>query len=100
MRLSLHCTGGFTGPAGAQTRSVDVDALPAPDAAHLRTLVRSLDLARLPATLLKTQPQSWDFTYTLTVDEGGACRSLRFHADGAPPALQELTDLLQQYPPD
>lgn len=98
MRLSLHCVGGFTGPAGAQTRDVDVDALPAPDAARLHGLVQALDLARLPPTLMKPRPQPWDFVYTLTVDDG-ACHQVRFHTDGAPPALRELTDILEQYPP-
>ena len=96
MRLSLHCVGGFTGPAGAQTRSVDVDSLPAGEAAHVRGLVQALDVARLPPALLKTRPQPWDFTYTLTVDG----HQVRFHVDAAPPALRELVGILEQRPPD
>lgn len=99
MRLSLHCVGGFTGPAGAQTRSVDLDRLPAPEAERLRALLQTLDLARLPPSLMKPKPQSWDFVYTLTVDNG-ACRQLRFHLDAAPPALGELVSILEQHPPD
>jgi hypothetical protein len=99
MKLSLQCVGGFTGPAGAQTRSVDVDCLPPADAARLRALVQALDPARLPAALMKARPQSWDFVYTLTVDDG-ACHVVRFHIDGAPPALRELAEMLEQYPPD
>jgi hypothetical protein len=95
MRLSLHCVGGFTGPAGAQTRSVDVDSLPAAEGAHVRRLVQALDVAQLPATLLKPRPQSWDFTYTLTVDDG-ASRQVRFHLDAAPPALRELVEFIEQ----
>ena len=98
MRLSLHCVGGFTGPAGAQTRSVELDGLPAPDAARLRALLQALDLPRLAGPLLKPRPQPWDFVYTLTV-ENGARHQLRFHTDAAPAALGELVDLLQQYPP-
>lgn len=98
MKLSLQCVGGFTGPAGAQTRTVDVDALPAADAERLRALVRALDPARLPAALLKPRPQPWDFAYTLTVDDGATHR-VRFHADAAPPALRELTGILERYPP-
>jgi hypothetical protein len=96
MRLSLHCVGGFTGPAGAQTRSVDVDSLPAGEAARVRGLVQALDPARLPATLLKAQPQPWDFTYTLTIDH----RQVRFHVDAAPAALRELVEILEARPPD
>lgn len=99
MRLSLHCVGGFTGPAGAQTRTVDLDRLPASEAERLRALLASADLACLPASLMKTHPQPWDFAYTLTV-ENGARHQLRFHTDAAPAALGELVDLLQQYPPD
>jgi hypothetical protein len=95
MRLALHCVGGFTGPAGAENRSVDVDSLPAPDAARVRALVHALDPAQLPATLLKARPQSWDFTYTLTVDDGTP-RQIRFHLDEAPPALRELVGILEQ----
>ena len=96
MRLSLHSVGGFTGPAGAQTQSVDVDRLPARDAARVRALVQALDVEHLPATLLKGRPQSWDFTYTLTLDG----RQVRFHLDAAPAALRELVGILEARPPD
>jgi len=99
MRLSLQCVGGFTGPAGAQTRSVDVDCLPPHEGDRLRALVAGLDLPRLPPSLLKTHPQPWDFLYTLTVDDGGA-RTVRFHADSAPPELKELVAVLEKQPPD
>jgi hypothetical protein len=95
MRLSLHCVGGFTGPAGAQTRDVDVDSLTASDAARARGLVRALDLAQLPPTLLKARPQSWDFTYTLTIDDGTP-HQVRFHLDAAPPALRELVEFIER----
>jgi len=96
MRLSLQCVGGFTGPAGAQTRSVDVDDLPAAERTRVQALVQALDSAQLPATLLKAQPQPWDFTYTLTVDG----KQLRFHVDAAPAALRELVGILEARPPD
>lgn len=91
MRLSLHSVGGFTGPAGAQTHSVDVERLPAADAARVRALVQALDVEHLPATLLKARPQSWDFTYTLTVDD----RQVRFHLDAAPAALRDLVEFIE-----
>ena len=94
MRLSLRSVGGFTGPAGAQARSVDVDGLPAADAARVRALVQALDPAHLPATLLKARPQSWDFTYTLTIEDG-AQRQVRFHLDAAPAALRDLVDVIE-----
>jgi hypothetical protein len=94
MRLSLHSVGGFTGPAGAQTHSVDVDHLPAADAARVRALVQALDPAHLPATLLKARPQSWDFTYTLTIEDG-VPRQVRFHLDAAPAALRDLVEFIE-----
>jgi hypothetical protein len=96
MRVSLHCVGGFTGPAGAQTRSVDVDSLPAAERTRVQALVQALDVAGLPATLLKPRPQPWDFTYTLTVDG----RQVRFHLDAAPAPLRELVEVLEARPPD
>ena len=96
MRLSLHCVGGFTGPAGAQTRSVDVDDLPAAERTRVQALVQALDVAGLPATLLKPRPQPWDFTYTLAVDG----RQVRFHLDTAPAPLRELVEVLEARPPD
>jgi hypothetical protein len=98
MKLSLQCVGGFTGPAGAQTHTVDVDALPAADAGRLRALVQALDVACLPAALMKARPQPWDFVYTLTVDDGAA-HAIRFHSDAAPAALRDLAGILEQYPP-
>jgi hypothetical protein len=53
----------------------------------------------LPATLMKPHPQSWDFVYTLTVDDDAASHQVRFHTDAAPPALRELTDILNDLPP-
>jgi hypothetical protein len=103
MRLSLHCVGGFTGPAGAQTRSVDVERLPAADGARLRALVQALaqelDTAGRPPALLKPRPQPWDFTYTLTIDDGMP-RRVRFHVDAAPPPLREIVEVLEARPPD
>jgi hypothetical protein len=99
MRLSLRCVGGFTGPAGAQTYSLDLACARAAEAARLQALLDTLDLAQLPASLMKTHPQPWDFVYTLTV-ENSTRREFRFHTDAAPPALVEIANLLQQYPFD
>jgi len=98
MRLSLRCVGGFTGPAGAQTRSVDTAQLPGAEAQQLEALVTQLDTPRMPATLLKPRPQSSDFAYTLTVDDGAAPQSIKFHLDAGTPALRELVTCLEKYP--
>jgi hypothetical protein len=100
MHLSLHSVGGFTGPAGAQTKSVELDRLAPREAARLRGLVSSLDFAALPASITKPRPQPWDFLHTLTVSDGGQQHQVKFHSDAAPPALRELADALSGYPPD
>lgn len=100
MRLVLRSTGGFTGPAGAQTRTVDTAAA-AGDGARLRQLVRDCDFFALPAQLLSPAPQSWDFLYTLTVQaDDGSSHTVSYHLDAAPPALRELTAALDARAPD
>jgi hypothetical protein len=100
MRLSLHSVGGFTGPAGAQTHTVELDQLAPREAARLRALVGALDFAALPATITKPRPQSWDFLHTLDVSDGGQHYQVRFHSDAAPPALRQLAEALSGHPPD
>jgi hypothetical protein len=99
MRLSLHTVGGFTGPVGAQTRTVELDRLPPAQAGRLRALVHSLDFTALPASITKARPQSWDFLHTLEVSGDGADRKVSFHSEAAPPALRELADALSEFPP-
>ena len=99
-RLTLRTVGGFTGPAGAQTRSADLAALPAARAARLRQLLDACQLATLPAQLHTPQPHSWDFEYTLTLRQDGQTHTVRYHLDAAPPALRQLTELLNELPVD
>jgi hypothetical protein len=66
MRLSLHSVGGFTGPAGAQTKSVELDRLAPREAARLRALVSSLDFAALPASITKPPASSTRCGFTAT----------------------------------
>jgi len=99
-KLVLRTSGGFTGPAGAETRTVDLDKLPAAQAAQLRRLVDDSNVLALPATLTKPQPQSWDFEHSLYVEAGGKTHTVRYHMDAAPPALQQLTEQINQLPRD
>lgn len=91
MRIKLTCTGGFAGPAGAQTRSVDLADLAPEQAQQLETLLRSCDFFALPDVLAKPAPQSWDFQYDLAVDQDGQTHTVRYYLDAAPPQLQALT---------
>lgn len=99
MRLSLTSSGGFTGPAGAQMRTVELDALPAARAGELRSLLASCDFFALPDQL-KPQPQSWDFQYTLRAEDGGRTHQVRYHLDAAPAPLRALTERLNRLAPD
>lgn len=99
-RLVLRCSGGFTGPAGAQTRTVDLAALPAAKAQHLEKLLQACDFTALPHRMAKAAPQSWDFEYTLQVQSGGQSHTVTFHKDQASPALQKLAEALDELPPD
>jgi hypothetical protein len=94
MRLILKCTGGFAGPAGAQTRTVDLAQLPQEQAGQLQHLLQASDFFALPPTLVKPAPQSWDFKYQLEVDDGGAAHCVVYHLDEASPSLKELTEKL------
>jgi hypothetical protein len=94
MRLTLRCTGGFAGPAGAQTRTVDLAQLPQDKAEQLQQLVHATDFSSLPPTLVKEAPKSWDFKYDLEVDEGEQKHCVSYHLDTASPPLKALTEKL------
>lgn len=101
MKMTLTCTGGFTGPAGAQTRTVDLAQLPPDQAAQLEALLQASDFFALPDQLAKSAPQSWDFQYDLEVDQGGHTHTVRYHLDAAPPLLKALTETISaQVAPD
>lgn len=99
-RLVLHTSGGFTGPAGAETRTVELALQPAARAAELKRLAAESNLFALPAELRKPHPQSWDFEHTLQVEADGRSHTVRYHLDAAPPALRQLTEALMAQPPD
>lgn len=99
-RLILKCTGGFTGPAGAQTRTVELSQLPQPQAQELEQLLTASCFFTLPEKLTKTAPQSSDFLYDLKVDEGQQAHCVRYHLDAAPAPLKELTHKLNEVDPD
>ena len=99
-RLTLRCTGGFTGPAGAQTRTVDLSQLPPHQAQHWQQLLTACDFFALPEKVLKPAPQSSDFLYDLKVDQDQQAHCVRYHLDAAPAPLKELTNKLNEVDPD
>jgi len=90
MRITLRSVGGFTGPAGAKTRTVDVDSLPGEQASKVRRLVEASGFYSLPPKMMKAAPASWDFIHHLEIEDGGKVHKVQFHDDAAPPALREL----------
>ncbi|WP_154382981.1 protealysin inhibitor emfourin [Duganella guangzhouensis] len=96
MRLTLTCTGGFAGPAGAQTRTVDLAQLPQEQASQLEQLLHASDFFALPPKLIKEAPKSWDFQYDLKVDGDGQAHCVRYHLDEASPSLKQLTEKLNE----
>lgn len=99
-RLTLRCTGGFTGPAGAQTRTVDLSQLPPEQADELQQLLADSDFFALPEKLVKSAPCSSDFIYDLTVDQDAQAHCVRYHLDAVPEPLKKLTDKLSEVDPD
>jgi hypothetical protein len=96
MRLILKCTGGFAGPAGAQTRTVDLTQLPADQASQLQQLLHASDFFALPPKLVKQAPKSWDFQYDLEVEDGGQAHCVRYHLDEASAPLKQLTEKISE----
>ncbi|WP_348696754.1 protealysin inhibitor emfourin [Duganella fentianensis] len=99
-RLILRGLGGFTGPAGAQTRSIDLARLAPAQAHRLAQLLDACQFFNLPEQLRKIAPQSGDFLYELQVDKDGWQHAVHYHLDAAPLALRQLTDQLNHFPPD
>jgi len=95
MLIILRSVGGFTGPAGAEVRTVETNQLPAGEAASLIDLIRACDFFSLPSSFLKSAPQSWDFVETLQIDDDGRAHTIRFHLDAAPDSLKALVDALK-----
>ncbi|HEX3593930.1 MAG TPA: protealysin inhibitor emfourin [Polyangiaceae bacterium] len=99
MKIELEVTGGFTGPAGKQTISVDTARLPVTDAAPL-----DRDLERLPHATwgnqyLKAHPKPWDFVHELRISDAGGQRSAKFHLDEGPPELSAIARRLTELSP-
>ena len=95
LRITLRATGGFTGPAGADERTLDTESLSAEVAARLSRAIELAGLDQLPPVLKKAAPQSQDFLYTLVVEGGSAPRAIEYHLEAAPEALRRLTSLIE-----
>ena len=89
MRIDFERTGGFAGIRVAIT--VDVDALPNPDAAALRKLVTDADFFNLTETRAgKAIPDG--FQYSITIERDGQQRTVQVTDASIPDKLRPLVD--------
>lgn len=95
LRVTLRATGGFTGPAGADERTLNTKSLSGTVAARLNRAIELARLEELPPVLKKSAPQPEDFLYTLVVEDGSTSRAIEYHLDAAPEALRRLTSLIE-----
>jgi hypothetical protein len=87
MKISFERSGGFAGMRMAIT--VDVDSLPAPEAAALRKLVSDADFFNLAEIRAgKTIPDG--FQYAVTVEEDGKQRTIQVAVASIPDELRPL----------
>ena len=90
MTITLEVSGGIAAPLGPQVITVDLDRLPAADAAALRAAVSAVPATVWGQALLAPHPHPGDLRHVLRVDDGGTARVVTFHARAAPPALGVL----------
>src|SRR5690242_2206075 len=90
MKISLQSSGGFTGPAGAVTRTVDLDALPEEERRKAKTLVDAAHVFDRPARMKLASPRPWDFTHVLEVQDGARSHRIELHLDAVDAPLRAL----------
>ena len=95
MKLSLRSSGGFTGPAGAITHTVDLDALPDARKQRGQALVAAAHLAGRPAQIFLPHPHPWDFRYLLEIEDAGRTQRIEFHLDAVDDPLRALARWLE-----
>ena len=94
MVIELQVSGGFSGPLGKKTVALDLEHLPAADAAALRSLVEGIPPASWGKDYLDPHPKPWQFRHQLRVIDGGAPRQAVFHLGLGPPALSIIAKQL------
>ncbi|HJU22384.1 MAG TPA: protealysin inhibitor emfourin [Casimicrobiaceae bacterium] len=96
MRIDFHVEGGLAAfPGLAKPVTLHCDALPPDERAHLTDLVRRSDFFALPPQ----DPQGGGpdtRAYTIAIDDGARCRTVKVREPIANPALRDLIDALRQ----
>jgi len=95
VKLSLRSAGGFTGPAGAMTRTFDLETLPEARRLLGRALVEAAHVFDRPAKTMLTAPHPWDFIYTLETNDGARSHRIEFHLDAVDDSLRALVTWLE-----
>ena len=96
MKLTLRSSGGFTGPVGATTRTIDLDTQPERRRHEGTALADAAHVFERPAKTLLPAPRPWDFLYTLEVSDGARAHRIEFHLDAADDALRALVTWLEE----
>jgi hypothetical protein len=94
LRIHFERTGGFAGPAMRRSCMVDADALPAPEAEELRSLVQSTNLASPPPPSASVRPDA--FHYRLSIETDDHHHTLEFGDHDMPASLRPLVHWLSQ----
>jgi hypothetical protein len=94
VKLVLEVTGGFTGPAGKQRVEVELEQLPAAEAAQLRTELEEIPETAWGSTFSLAHPKPWDFRHVLSVTSRERDQVVTFHNGAGPPALTRIAKSL------
>ena len=99
MKISLRSSGGFTGPAGATTRSLNLDELPDERRREGLALIEAANLFDRPPKSKLAAPRPWDFNQVLEVTDGDRVHRIEFHLDAVDDSLRALVDWIDASEP-
>ena len=92
MRIEIERTGGFAGLS--MTAAVDIDDLPAEEAAVLHAALAAARFFELPARIEGDAPGADRFHYQLTVIEPDRRHTIQAGESALPAALRPLVDVV------
>jgi hypothetical protein len=97
MRIDFRIDGGVAAfPGLSRPVTIDCDALPAAQTAHLRGLIDRADFFTRPPTPPTTAAPDAR-AYTIAVDDAGLCRTLTVTEPIDNPALRDLVSALRAH---
>src|SRR5436305_6287825 len=100
MRVQVQTEGGFAYmPSFAIPTVLDTEMLPTQDAEHLRQLVQDAHFFALPEDEQRPRRGADYRQYTITVEDGPHCHTVRVTDPVTNPHLERLITLAQQHGP-